>query len=149
MKITAWRITLEKYGQEAMTGEGAKLFGGRWNPVGYPAVYLAQHLSLAILEIVVHFDRPNTIGSFMAMPVAFEQQAVYLVPTSSLPENWPALPIPSSTQQIGKHWLARNEHLVMQVPSSVVPIEALFTCPYFLLNQHMMAKASIMAYYGR
>lgn len=123
MKITAWQITLEKYRQSAIIGEGAKLFGGRWNPVGYPAIYLAQHLSLAILEMVVHLDRSDKIGSFMAMPVTFEQKSVYSVPNSSLPKNWSALPIPSSTQQIGRQWLERNEHLVMQVPSSVVPVE--------------------------
>lgn len=124
MKITAWRITLERYAQAAMTGEGAKLFGGRWNPVGYPAVYLAEHLSLAILEMVVHVDSTDKIGNFVAVPVTFEQNSIYPVPVSSLPENWSALPIPSATQQMGKQWLERNEYLVMQVSSSVVPIEA-------------------------
>jgi RES domain-containing protein len=124
MKTTAWRITLERYAQAAMTGEGARLFGGRWNPVGVPAVYLAEHLSLAILEMVVHFDRTDKIGSFVAVPVTFEQNSVYTVPVASLPENWSALPIPSATQQMGKQWLDKNDHLVMKVPSSVVSIEA-------------------------
>ena len=109
-----------------MTGEGAKLFGGRWNPVGYPAVYLAQHLSLAVLEIVVHFDRPDKIKDFIAFPVTFEQASIYSLPASSLPTNWSELPIPSSTQQVGKQWLDANEHLVMQVPSTVVPLETNF-----------------------
>lgn len=126
MKITAWRITLEKYGQEAMTGEGAKLYGGRWNPVGYPAVYLAQHLSLAILEIVVHVDRPDKIKDFIAFPVTFEKNSIYSLPASILPTNWSELPIPSSTQQVGKKWLDTNEHMVMQVPSTVVPLEVNF-----------------------
>ena len=126
MKITAWRITLEKHAQEATTGEGAKLYGGRWNPVGYSAVYLAQHLSLAILEIVVHFDRPDKIKNFIAFPVTFDQASIYSLPASSLPQNWSELPIPSSTQAVGKQWLDANKHLVMQVPSTVVPLEANF-----------------------
>lgn len=126
MKITAWRITLKKYGQESMKGQGAKLYGGRWNPVGYPAIYLAQHLSLVILEIVVHFDSPAIIKDFIAFPFSFDKTSIFSLSASSLPKNWTDLPIPSSTQQIGKKWLDADENMVMQVPSTVVPLESNF-----------------------
>src|SRR2546423_8436364 len=35
---------------------GAMLAGGRWNPIGTPMLYTAQHLSLACIEILVHLD---------------------------------------------------------------------------------------------
>jgi len=126
MKITAWRITLKTFGQDSMSGQGAKLYGGRWNPVGYPAIYLAQHLSLVILELVVHFDSTDKIRDFIAFPFTFDKTSVFSLSASSLPQNWFELPIPSSTQQIGKKWLDANEYMVMQVPSTVVPLESNF-----------------------
>ena len=38
----------------ALDGEGARLYGGRWSPQGIPIVYAAEHLSLAVLEVLVH-----------------------------------------------------------------------------------------------
>ncbi len=42
----------------ALDGEGARLWGGRWNSAGSPMVYTAATPSLAVLEILVHLDLP-------------------------------------------------------------------------------------------
>ncbi|OYY22581.1 MAG: hypothetical protein B7Y68_08115 [Thiotrichales bacterium 35-46-9] len=36
--LTVWRITTARFVTSAFTGEGARLYGGRWNPKGYPIV---------------------------------------------------------------------------------------------------------------
>ena len=46
-RITAWRTTKSDYADTAFSGEGARLYGGRWNPVGVPAVYLSSSRSLS------------------------------------------------------------------------------------------------------
>ena len=42
----------------ALDGEGARLWGGRWNSAGRPMVYAAATPSLAVLEVLVHLDLP-------------------------------------------------------------------------------------------
>lgn len=123
MKITAWRITRKKYVKEAFSGKGAKTYGGRWNPVGFPMVYLAQSLSLAILELIVHLEDDSDISGFVAIPVTFDSALVQVAPSTQLPANWLNLPVSEQSQNFGKQWLEANQNLVLQVPSSVVPGE--------------------------
>ncbi len=33
---TAWRIAKQKHQLTGLAGEGARIYGGRWNPVGIP-----------------------------------------------------------------------------------------------------------------
>jgi RES domain-containing protein len=39
--VNAWRLEPEEFADEWDSGAGAAHAGGRWNPVGYPAVYCA------------------------------------------------------------------------------------------------------------
>ena len=126
MMITAWRVTKNKHLKTAFTGEGAKLFGGRWNPRGYAAVYLAQHLSLAILELIVHLDEHDDIKAFRAVPVTFDPRLVQALPKGHLPKNWFKVPIPEQPQLAGKTWIDEGRHLILEVPSAVVPGESNF-----------------------
>ena len=49
---------LAKAAFTALDGEGARLFGGRWNSPGRPMIYTAASPSLAVLEVLVHLDLP-------------------------------------------------------------------------------------------
>jgi len=49
----AWRITSQAYAESAFTGEGARLYGNRFNSKGTRVVYAAESLPLALLEILV------------------------------------------------------------------------------------------------
>lgn len=126
MKITAWRITRKKHLNSAFTGEGAKVWGGRWNPIGLPAVYCASNLSLAILEIIVHLEDDSDIDSFVAIPVSFESELVQSMPVSKLPKTWNDLPIDPASVSVGKKWLEEGKYPILKVPSIIVPIESNF-----------------------
>lgn len=39
--LTVWRITDRRHVKDAFSGEGARLYGGRWNFPGTPVVYTA------------------------------------------------------------------------------------------------------------
>ena len=52
-----YRLARREYAQH-LDGQGAALFGGRWNAVGQPVIYTAQHRSLAVLEYRVNNPLP-------------------------------------------------------------------------------------------
>lgn len=47
---TLWRAYVPRWAHAPLSGEGAAKFGGRWNPVGAPAIYAACELSTAWAE---------------------------------------------------------------------------------------------------
>ena len=59
----AWRIVRAARVNSAFTGEGARVYGGRWNSRGTAVIYVSEHESLAALELLVHNeDTRRTIG---------------------------------------------------------------------------------------
>ena len=58
----AWRLCRRPYAD--LTGDGARLAGGRWNRRGRAVVYLAEHPALAVLEVRVHLDVPLELLPF-------------------------------------------------------------------------------------
>jgi RES domain-containing protein len=121
MMITAWRITKKKYRAQAFTGQGAKEFGGRWNPPGIAAIYTADSLALAILEMLVHLDDYNGIREYVAVPIRFDDAKVISWNIDMLPKHWNSHPIGAATQRMGQQWFNANSHAVLKVPSAVVP----------------------------
>jgi RES domain-containing protein len=126
MKKTAWRITKKRHQNSALSGEGAKLYGGRWNPPGYSAVYAADSLSLAILEMIVHLEDDEDLDDYIAIPIEFDDTMITTLHTENLPQNWSCLPVSKQTQDIGEKWLEEGQSLILKVPSSVVPNDCNF-----------------------
>lgn len=119
---SGWRIVPETRAHDAFIGEGAKLYGGRWNSSGVAVVYGSQHKSLAALELLVHRDprRPNRFTAFLFQ---FSESLVETVPLRGLPEDWRQEPPPPSTQQIGDVWMRESRSAVLAVPSIIIPEE--------------------------
>jgi RES domain-containing protein len=71
--MRVWRVTRRAHA--APDGEGARLYGGRWNLPNTAVVYASASLSLAVLEYLVHVDRdlaPSDLVSIAAtIPSAF------------------------------------------------------------------------------
>ena len=118
--IEAWRIDRKIYRARAFTGEGARLYGGRWNSEGISVVYTAEHRSLAMLEVLVHLRKPK---GYELYSVKFDESFVQELATDSLPLNWDAEPSTSDTQGIGDNWVMSASSAVLSVPSAIVPEE--------------------------
>ena len=129
MSFSAWRITKQKHAKSAFTGEGARLYGGRWNSPGTAMIYTAQSQSLAVLEVLVHLDSPELLKKYVLFEVAVDEAYVDALDPSKLPRNWTVDPAPSEVQTIGDDWAAGGTSAVLRVPSTLVPGES-----NFLLN---------------
>jgi RES domain-containing protein len=123
MMRTGWRIVPADKGAVAFDGEGAKLYGGRWNPVGVPMVYASEHQSLAALEIRVHIDKTSMRKRYQCFAFHFSENLMEVLPTSFLPKNWMEEPPPPSLQQLGANWAKSRSSVILAVPSVIIPNE--------------------------
>lgn len=124
----AWRIVKEKHSATAFDGEGAWLYGGRWNSRGTRLVYTSATLSLAALESWVHLNPPVTF-KYVAIPIEFDEALVEIVAAAGLPAGWTEEPPPPSTAKIGDLWVKESRSAVLKLPSVIIQAE-----PNYLLN---------------
>lgn len=118
-----YRITKKQHASDAWTGNGAKLFGGRWNHKGYPAVYVSSAISLACLEILVHAQRENLLDQYRVFSIEIPDNLIEYLEEHHLPDNWRRDPAPISTMDIGTGWLNSQESLALIIPSTIIPAE--------------------------
>jgi len=127
--IRAWRIVKRKHAGRAFTGEGARLYGGRWNSPGVAIVYTAESQSLATLEMIVHLDSSELLDSYVMFEVGINESLITKIELSQLPRNWRADPPPLKVLEVGNAWAEAGTSTVLQVPSAILPAEH-----NFLLN---------------
>jgi RES domain-containing protein len=119
----AWRIIKSRLAAEAFSGEGARLYGGRWNSPGTAMVYTAGSVSLATLELLVHLDNTSVLPSFSICAVDFDDSLVKLLDPAILPPDWKQSPPPTSLGTISDNWISRGSSVVLRVPSAVIENE--------------------------
>ena len=124
----AWRIIKEKHAAMAFSGDGARLFGGRWNSRGIRVVYTSSTNSLAALESLVHLN-PPVLFNYVAIRIEFDDALLETVPPKALPADWRVEPPPPSSKAIGDAWVREARSAVLAVPSAIIPGE-----PNYLLN---------------
>ena len=139
MSVSAWRIVKRKLAKDAFSGEGARLYGGRWNSPGVSVVYTAQSQSLAALELLVHLEISDVLHEYVVIEARFDASLITRLAKSDLPQNWRASPAPASARAIGDAWLAEEPSPVLELPSAVIPAENIF-----LLNPQHSAFAKIV-----
>ena len=116
--MLAWRLCRAPYAD--LSGEGARLYGGRWNTPGHPLVYMASTAALALLEMRVHLDLPPEL-----LP---DDYVLMTIDIGDLPVER-ARGMPTDPSAFGDAWIAERRNPILQVPSMIVP-----ECANLLLN---------------
>ena len=115
-----WRICRRRYAAEAASGEGARLYGGRWNSRGMRVVYASTSLALAAMETFVNLEpnlHPKDLVSIEGeVPDALE---IGRVEVRALPANWRQT-TDESLRRFGDQWIRAAQTVALLVPSAAV-----------------------------
>ena len=115
-----WRICRRRYAAEAASGEGARLYGGRWNSRGMRVVYASTSLALAAMETFVNLEpnlHPKDLVSIEGeVPDALEIGRLEL---RALPANWRQTR-DESLRRFGDEWIRAAQTVALLVPSAAV-----------------------------
>lgn len=121
--MVVWRLAGKKYIRD-LSGEGARIHGGRWNNKGTPVLYTSEHCSLALLELLANYSReliPNDL--FYLKLFIPDDLEIFAIQTTALPSNWKAYPAPLKITDRGTNLFNKKQKPVLKVPSVIVPLE--------------------------
>ncbi len=118
MKV--YRIAKTHY-VEDLSGNGARIYGGRWNHKGTRMIYTSENRALTTVEYLVHVPLsivPTDLSlATVQIPDGITSKEIKI---SDLPNNWREYPPPSRLAEMGTNWAKKNESLLLRVPSAVV-----------------------------
>ena len=119
-----YRITQESYSND-LSGDGSRIFGGRWNSEGRYALYTSANRSLALLETLAHIPAKLFRNKKYILVTVFlpDKASLKFIEEKDLPNNWDALDIQHVTQKIGDNFLEEQKGLLLRVPSVLMPEE--------------------------
>jgi RES domain-containing protein len=119
--MIVYRISNAVYKND-ISGTGAKLNGARWNSKGTPMLYTAEHISLAVLEMLVN---TNFKDYSIELDLLFIQLATDISATeiklNKLKTSWKE--DFAYTKFIGDEFIKQNHSLLLKVPSAVISDE--------------------------
>jgi len=121
--MNAYRIATKRYVRDLL-GEGARIYGGRWNRKGTSILYTSESRSLATVEYLVHLPIAilpmDTYIVEISIPNGIEYEQLKI---KDLPRHRPKFPAPLVLAKKGEEWIKRNKALFLKVPSAVVKRE--------------------------
>jgi RES domain-containing protein len=119
--MTVYRFTHKKFAGE-LSGTGARLVGGRWNPVGVSVVYTSESISLALLEVLANTYTLEELQLIQLMEIAIPENATrHEIRLQSLKKNWHH--DFDYTQWMGQEILGSKKSLLIRCPSAIIQKE--------------------------
>ena len=120
--MTLYRLASKEYISD-FSGTGARLYGGRWNLVGSPAIYTSEYLSLAFLEKYVHARSKENMERVALVKVEIDENKIPIFHTDKklLKESWHE--DISYSQWLGAQVLSDLSIGAFSVPSAIIPTE--------------------------
>lgn len=90
---------------------------GRWHSQGRRVVYLADHSSSALLEMLVHMDRDLMPATYQLLRIVVAADIAVETIDAELPPDWRSQTLTS--REIGDRWLDRSASALLRVPSAI------------------------------
>ena len=119
-----YRLLRKPFAAAPFDGEGSYRYGGRWSAPGTRIVYTAEHLSLAMIEYLVHLDPSQLpIDLMLARARVPDNLPKLRLRADELPSEWQDYPAPGSLALIGHKFVRNGEAAILILPSAVAPTE--------------------------
>jgi RES domain-containing protein len=120
--MLVYRIGKTKYARD-LTGEGARLNGGRWNNKLTACLYTSESRALALLEYTVNVNIDDIPRALNFTTLEIPDGSIDELKEEDLPGDWKAVPAPASSKDFGTNLLKAAKSLVLKIPSTVIPNE--------------------------
>jgi RES domain-containing protein len=117
VSLRLWRIATGAH--PVWSGEGARLFGQRWNPSGFSAIYTGTSFALCLVEVLVHANRkspPSGARCVEATPAEDVSRERF---DAAAHPGWDDLRDLSVAQAFGRNWIEQRRSALLIVPSVV------------------------------
>lgn len=118
---TIYRIVHERYRDDPFSGKGGLHHRSRWASKGQLVSYATDHLATATLEKLAGIVRADLMTDMVYAKAEIESEQEGVLAADELPEDWDALPASDATRVIGDTWLDAGSHVLLRVPSVVLP----------------------------
>lgn len=118
---TLYRIVHERYRNDPFSGKGGLHNKSRWASKGQLVSYAADHLATATLEKLTGVGRADLMEEMVYAKAEIASKHEAILSDEELPENWDQIPAPEATRAVGDAWLRAEEHVILRVPSVVLP----------------------------
>lgn len=119
--MVVYHLGNSKYAR-SLTGEGAKLHGGRWNVIGVPCIYTSESIALCVLEYAANVRLEEMPQNLLITTFELPPKSIKEISIASLPKNWQTIPAPEETKSFGTALLKEN-NLAVKIPSAIIPSE--------------------------
>lgn len=113
-----YRVATNEYIKD-FSGTGAKLYGGRWNEKGTPLLYCSENRSLAILEVLVHFDGITIPNNLMIATLSIPENDITEFSTAKFNRIKKSINAEFTFKKEGEKWIKSSESLCLKVPSII------------------------------
>jgi RES domain-containing protein len=120
--MDVYHLGITKFANQ-LTGEGAKLHGGRWNLIGSPCIYTSETKALCVLEYAVNVQLEELPASLSITVYSLPDKSWKQFAENELPENWTQIPVSQETKEWGSYHLKQAKYLALKLPSVVIPSE--------------------------
>ena len=118
--MRVYRISTKTFIND-LNGDGARLYGGRWNLKGSSVIYTSESRALASLEYLVHVPIQLLPNDLRIATIEIDDKiSPEKLNTGELPSNWKDFPSPGILAEIGTNWTYENKSLLLIVPSALV-----------------------------
>jgi len=105
-----YRISSPQYAGD-LSGNGAKLYGGRWNDKGVAMVYLASTRALAMMELLVHLRPDDLEWNYVISVFEVPDDKVCEVDKDLLPAEWKAEESKYLLAKLGRKFIEEGKFL--------------------------------------